>query len=158
MTESSGFATAMVMSLVMGIVLNYTMFLCTIVNSALTTTIVGVLKGVVTTVSAVSPAQRKGSSTFRTYCNFSVLSVLSEHRGASVQNTVEGSRAVQACCTRLHSVLMDTPQCLQRDTAGHHLLLLVLLVIPWLSLEMPGIFPWVGALCGSRWGSSSWGA
>jgi len=43
----------MVMSLIMGIVLNYTMFLCTIVNSALTTTtIVGVLKGVVTTVSA----------------------------------------------------------------------------------------------------------
>ncbi|KAJ6373305.1 hypothetical protein OIU76_027610 [Salix suchowensis] len=30
----------------MGIVLNFTMFLCTIVNSALTTTIVGVLKGV----------------------------------------------------------------------------------------------------------------
>ncbi|KAF8110859.1 hypothetical protein N665_0078s0052 [Sinapis alba] len=29
----------------MGIVLNFTMFLCTIVNSALTTTIVGVLKG-----------------------------------------------------------------------------------------------------------------
>lgn len=35
----------------MGIVLNFTMFLCTIVNSALTTTIVGVLKGVVSTVS-----------------------------------------------------------------------------------------------------------
>jgi len=47
-----GFATAMVASLLMGIVLNYTMFLCTMVNSALTTTIVGVLKGVVTTVSA----------------------------------------------------------------------------------------------------------
>lgn len=34
------------LSLVMGILLNFTMFLCTIVNSALTTTIVGVLKGV----------------------------------------------------------------------------------------------------------------
>lgn len=43
------FLAILVISLVMGIVLNYTMFLCTIVNSALTTTIVGVLKGVVST-------------------------------------------------------------------------------------------------------------
>uniref|UniRef100_A0A1J3K4L3 Putative UDP-sugar transporter n=1 Tax=Noccaea caerulescens TaxID=107243 RepID=A0A1J3K4L3_NOCCA len=40
------FLVILVLSLVMGIVLNFTMFLCTIVNSALTTTIVGVLKGV----------------------------------------------------------------------------------------------------------------
>ncbi|KAJ3695402.1 hypothetical protein LUZ60_000779 [Juncus effusus] len=43
---SAGFIVILILSLVMGIVLNFTMFLCTIVNSALTTTIVGVLKGV----------------------------------------------------------------------------------------------------------------
>ena len=46
-----GFTSAVLISLVMGIVLNFTMFWCTICNSSLTTTIVGVLKGVFTTVS-----------------------------------------------------------------------------------------------------------
>ncbi|CAN6198492.1 unnamed protein product [Urochloa humidicola] len=45
-TASLSFTVILVISLVMGIVLNFTMFWCTIVNSALTTTIVGVLKGV----------------------------------------------------------------------------------------------------------------
>ncbi|CAM0913181.1 unnamed protein product [Alopecurus aequalis] len=45
-TTSGSFTVILLISLVMGIVLNYTMFWCTIVNSALTTTIVGVLKGV----------------------------------------------------------------------------------------------------------------
>ncbi|KAF6149091.1 hypothetical protein GIB67_018669 [Kingdonia uniflora] len=45
-TSSLAFLAVLIISLVMGIVLNYTMFLCTIINSALTTTIVGVLKGV----------------------------------------------------------------------------------------------------------------
>ncbi|CAN6178996.1 unnamed protein product [Urochloa humidicola] len=45
-TASMSFSVILVISLVMGIVLNFTMFWCTIVNSALTTTIVGVLKGV----------------------------------------------------------------------------------------------------------------
>ncbi|OAY69389.1 putative UDP-sugar transporter DDB_G0278631 [Ananas comosus] len=44
--NSLSFSVILILSLVMGIVLNFTMFLCTIVNSALTTTIVGVLKGV----------------------------------------------------------------------------------------------------------------
>lgn len=44
--NSLTFLFILILSLIMGIVLNYTMFLCTIVNSALTTTIVGVLKGV----------------------------------------------------------------------------------------------------------------
>lgn len=47
--HSFTFFLIFVLSLLMGIVLNFTMFLCTIVNSALTTTIVGVLKGVGTT-------------------------------------------------------------------------------------------------------------
>uniref|UniRef100_A0A6N2NJX8 Sugar phosphate transporter domain-containing protein n=1 Tax=Salix viminalis TaxID=40686 RepID=A0A6N2NJX8_SALVM len=45
-SNSLSFLLILVISLIMGIVLNFTMFLCTIVNSALTTTIVGVLKGV----------------------------------------------------------------------------------------------------------------
>uniref|UniRef100_A0ACD5ZKL7 Uncharacterized protein n=1 Tax=Avena sativa TaxID=4498 RepID=A0ACD5ZKL7_AVESA len=45
-TASVSFTVILLISLVMGIVLNYTMFWCTLVNSALTTTIVGVLKGV----------------------------------------------------------------------------------------------------------------
>ncbi|XP_073275691.1 UDP-galactose/UDP-glucose transporter 7-like isoform X1 [Primulina huaijiensis] len=45
-STSLSFLAILLLSLVMSIVLNYTMFLCTIVNSALTTTIVGVLKGV----------------------------------------------------------------------------------------------------------------
>ncbi|KAG9456024.1 hypothetical protein H6P81_000532 [Aristolochia fimbriata] len=44
--NSLPFLVILILSLVMGIVLNFTMFWCTIVNSALTTTIVGVLKGV----------------------------------------------------------------------------------------------------------------
>ncbi|PHT34695.1 hypothetical protein CQW23_26495 [Capsicum baccatum] len=43
---SISFLAILFLPLVMGIVLNYMMFLCTIVNSALTTTIVRVLKGV----------------------------------------------------------------------------------------------------------------
>lgn len=45
-SNSIHFLVILILSFVMGIALNFTMFLCTIVNSALTTTIVGVLKGV----------------------------------------------------------------------------------------------------------------
>ncbi|XP_004291270.1 PREDICTED: putative UDP-sugar transporter DDB_G0278631 [Fragaria vesca subsp. vesca] len=45
-STSIHFLVILILSFVMGIALNFTMFLCTIVNSALTTTIVGVLKGV----------------------------------------------------------------------------------------------------------------
>ncbi|KAH9618389.1 hypothetical protein KSS87_015089 [Heliosperma pusillum] len=48
-SSSLSFMVILVASLIMGIALNFTMFLCTIVNSALTTTIVGVLKGVIST-------------------------------------------------------------------------------------------------------------
>lgn len=54
-SNSSYFLVILILSLVMGIVLNFTMFLCTIVNSALTTTIVGVLKGVGSTVCMEYP-------------------------------------------------------------------------------------------------------
>ncbi|XP_048436539.1 UDP-galactose/UDP-glucose transporter 7-like [Pyrus x bretschneideri] len=45
-SNSLYFLVILILSFIMGIVLDFTMFLCTIVNSALTTTIVGVLKGV----------------------------------------------------------------------------------------------------------------
>lgn len=54
-SHSTYFMVMLILSLVMGIVLNFTMFLCTIVNSALTTTIVGVLKGVGSTVCDIPP-------------------------------------------------------------------------------------------------------
>ncbi|TQE00570.1 hypothetical protein C1H46_013814 [Malus baccata] len=45
-SNSLYFLVILILSFIMGIALNFTMFLCTIVNSALTITIVGVLKGV----------------------------------------------------------------------------------------------------------------
>lgn len=56
-SHSFTFLVILTLSLVMGIVLNFTMFLCTIVNSALTTTIVGVLKGVGSTVCVDYPLE-----------------------------------------------------------------------------------------------------
>ena len=47
---SASFPVLMVLCSVLGTLLNLSLFLCTINNSALTTTIVGVMKGVLTTV------------------------------------------------------------------------------------------------------------
>ncbi|KAF6165675.1 hypothetical protein GIB67_012572 [Kingdonia uniflora] len=48
--SSLAFLAVLIISLVMGIVLNYTMFLCTSISYVLITTIVGVLKGVGSTI------------------------------------------------------------------------------------------------------------
>ncbi|XP_006814403.1 uncharacterized protein LOC102810125, partial [Saccoglossus kowalevskii] len=45
-----GFVASYLIVISMGCVLNYSLFLCTTLNSALTTSLVGVVKGVVTTV------------------------------------------------------------------------------------------------------------
>jgi len=50
--ESLAFLPLMVASLLMGSLLNYCLFLCTLCNSALTTTIVGTLRSVLGTVSS----------------------------------------------------------------------------------------------------------
>eukprot|EP00898_Chlorokybus_atmophyticus_P005077 jgi/Chlat1/5570/Chrsp369S05364 len=47
--HSVGFWFALIMTVAGGMLLNYALFLCTLLNSALTTTIVGVLKGVIAT-------------------------------------------------------------------------------------------------------------
>jgi solute carrier family 35 protein len=48
--RAAGFATTFGAALFLGILLNFSIFLCTRVNSALTTTVVGIMKGVVTTL------------------------------------------------------------------------------------------------------------
>ena len=45
-----GFVAVFVVALLAGMLLNYALFLCTLANSALTTTVVGVLKGVASTL------------------------------------------------------------------------------------------------------------
>lgn len=50
-SHGSYFLFNLVVSLFIGVLLNYSLFLCTLVNSALTTTVIGALKGVVATVS-----------------------------------------------------------------------------------------------------------
>ncbi|KAJ7537820.1 hypothetical protein O6H91_11G023300 [Diphasiastrum complanatum] len=50
LTSSRFFFPLVVFSLIMGSLLNYTLFLCTLWNSALTTTVVGAMKGVVSSV------------------------------------------------------------------------------------------------------------
>ncbi|GAQ86442.1 hypothetical protein KFL_002890090 [Klebsormidium nitens] len=49
-THGSYFLLNLIVSLFIGVLLNYSLFLCTLVNSALTTTVVGALKGVVATL------------------------------------------------------------------------------------------------------------
>lgn len=49
MSGDLGFIATFVTALLAGMLLNYALFLCTLTNSALTTTVVGVLKGVVST-------------------------------------------------------------------------------------------------------------
>ena len=49
MSGDVGFVSVFVLALLAGMLLNYALFLCTLTNSALTTTVVGVLKGVVST-------------------------------------------------------------------------------------------------------------
>ena len=49
-SDDSGFLATFVLALLAGMMLNYALFLCTITNSALTTTVVGVLKGVASTL------------------------------------------------------------------------------------------------------------
>jgi solute carrier family 35 protein len=48
--RGAAFAATFAAALLLGIVLNFSIFLCTRVNSALTTTVVGIMKGVVTTL------------------------------------------------------------------------------------------------------------
>jgi solute carrier family 35 protein len=52
--ESLAFLPLVLASLLMGSLLNYCLFLCTLCNSALTTTIVGTLRSVLGTVSLLS--------------------------------------------------------------------------------------------------------
>ena len=52
--ESLAFLPLLFASLLMGSLLNYCLFLCTLCNSALTTTIVGTLRSVLGTVSLLS--------------------------------------------------------------------------------------------------------
>lgn len=47
---NAGFIATFVVALLVGMLLNYALFLCTLANSALTTTVVGVLKGVASTL------------------------------------------------------------------------------------------------------------
>ena len=49
MSGDVGFVSVFALALLAGMLLNYALFLCTLTNSALTTTVVGVLKGVVST-------------------------------------------------------------------------------------------------------------
>lgn len=61
--SSSAFFWLFVISLCAGVLLNYSLFLCTLCNTALTTTIVGSLRSVLGTVSSPHPAQTEGGVT-----------------------------------------------------------------------------------------------